>query len=364
MNAENQKIVIDSGSGYTKVGLSGDKNPRVCIPTAIARHSSSAASDLSCLIMGEEALNPPDEYIINRPISNGIITDWDLMESYWTFIFNDKLNINPEGSSIFMTEKYGLPTSEREKKAEILFEKFKTSSIFISNGATPILWGSRIMSGIVMDFGYDCTQIVPMRNGFGFKVAVQDCDLGGKDISQYLFTLLSKKNIKRISELDLENIKKKFCFCKTSDSSKEEVLKEIEYQLLDNSKIILGDERFLCTEIFFTPLFGKGSIFQYFIRSLYEADKETKSKFPRTVVIAGGNSIFPGLKEEITKAFQSYEKLTQKMNIIIKEEREFVQFFGASEHSAESYINSRLMTRSDYDELGAALGVRKKFFYI
>ena len=61
--------------------------------------------------------------------------------------------------------------------------------------------------------------------------------------------------------------------------------------------------------------------------------------------------------------FTINKKLTQKLNVIIKDKREFVQFFGASEHSAESYIGSRCMTRKEYDEWGKS-GVHHKFFYI
>lgn len=361
------KLILDTGSGYTKVGISGERNPRVYIPTALARPENSCATDLSCLLKGEEALNPPNNYTIERPMCKGIVKDWDLMEKFWSYIFENykqDLSMPIENSTIFMTEKFNVPNIERERKAEIFFERFNVSSMFICNGATSILWGNRVTTGFVIDFGYDYTQIVPMRNGFGFKVAVQECDIGGKDISDQLRTILSKKNNIKFQEQDIEEIKRKHCFCRTIDTPISELQKIINYKTKNNYSIELSDERYLCTEIFFTPIFGKGNLFHYFLKCLYEADKEIESNFRRTVVVAGGNSIFPGFAEEFKKSLESYEKLTKKVTVIMKDNREFAQFLGASEHSEESYISSRCMTKEEYEEMGASLGVRKKFFYI
>lgn len=360
---ESQKIIIDTGSGYTKLGLSKDKKPRFVIPTAVARPKDSAAIDKSCLLIGEEALAPPEDYVAERPMVKGVIKDWDLMEKYWAEIFENELKTDVKDSSVFMTEKFKVPKNQREKKAEIFFERFDVSSLFISNGATTTLWGSRVISCFVFDFGYDYTQIVPLRNGFGFKEVVQDCDLGGKDISDYLRMFLQKRNINNISEKDLENIKKNYCFCKTKNTPKEELEKEITYELPDGKKIHIEDERFLCTQIFFTPLFGKGNLFHYFLKCLYETDNETDSTFSRTVLVSGGNSLFPGFAEEFKEVLQAYEKYTKKLNIIIKDNRDYAQFFGISEHSAASYVGSRCMTRKYYEEWGIN-GVHRKFFYL
>ena len=360
---DNKKIILDTGSGYTKIGFSNQAEPQICIPTAIARPINSSSTDLSCVIIGNNVLNPPKDYSIDRPMYKGTITDWDLMEKYWSHLFKNELKIDINNSEIFMTEKFKLPKTEREKKAEIFFENFNVSSMFISNGATTTLWGSRVISGFLIDFGYDYTQIIPMRNGFGFKIATQECDIGGKDINQYLKELLIKKDISNISEQDLENIKIQHCFCKNKNTSENELNKCIKYKLSNDMYIDIDEERYLSTQILFTPLFGKGNIFNYLLKSLYEADNATDSTFRRTVVVSGGNSLFSGFETEFTDILQSFEKMTHKINVIIKDNRQFLQFFGASEHSAESYIGSRCMSKKDYEEWGAS-GVHHKFFYL
>lgn len=73
-------IVLECGSGYTKMGFAGNNRPSFVMPTSVA---SSSGSELTVLIGNDAELAGLHGYHVTHPVSNGVIQDWDAMERFW-----------------------------------------------------------------------------------------------------------------------------------------------------------------------------------------------------------------------------------------------------------------------------------------
>ena len=107
-------IVIDNGTGYTKMGWAGNKKPQFVISTAITlppthpsagvQRNTSNVKGLEDLdfVIGDEALKANKTHTVGYPIRHGQIDDWQLMESYWHDSFYKYLRCDPEDHHVLI----------------------------------------------------------------------------------------------------------------------------------------------------------------------------------------------------------------------------------------------------------------------
>jgi actin-related protein 2 len=62
---------------------------------------------------------------LSYPLKEGIVNNWEDMELVWKYAFDKKMKINNFGErNILLTEAACNPLKNREKMAEVMFEKF------------------------------------------------------------------------------------------------------------------------------------------------------------------------------------------------------------------------------------------------
>jgi actin-related protein len=61
---------------------------------------------------------------LNYPLEHGIIQNWDDLEAIWAHTFNNVLRVDSRDNPIMLTEAPRNPKANREKMAQILFEKY------------------------------------------------------------------------------------------------------------------------------------------------------------------------------------------------------------------------------------------------
>ena len=86
-------VIIDCGSGKCKAGISGKIEPMVEIPTVVCHPQSNdmvIKDDESNLLFGTKALEA-ENGILNQPIKNMKITDWDDFELFLGNLFKNEL---------------------------------------------------------------------------------------------------------------------------------------------------------------------------------------------------------------------------------------------------------------------------------
>ena len=98
---QGNKIICDNGSGFLKVGFSGDDYPRYTVPSIAGRpllRSGQKVGDINLkqLMLGDEA-SPLRSYLeITYPIREGIVEDWDDLTALWEYTFYTKMGL-PKG---------------------------------------------------------------------------------------------------------------------------------------------------------------------------------------------------------------------------------------------------------------------------
>ena len=99
---DHQAVIMDNGSGYSKMGYAGNLDPNIVIPTIIVDLENKNASTKDYeynYYIGDEAINKKKESSTHKliyPVKNGIVDNWDLMEKYWYKSIYDYLKCDPE----------------------------------------------------------------------------------------------------------------------------------------------------------------------------------------------------------------------------------------------------------------------------
>lgn len=208
-------VVMDNGTGLTKLGFAGNDSPSFVFPTAIATSSASTKTSKSSakssflsskrgledldFFIGSEALNASGpNYNLSYPIRHGQIENWDHMERFWESSIFKYLRCEPEDHYFLLTEPPLNPPENRESTAEIMFESFNCAGLYIAVQAVLALaasWTSskvqdRSLTGTVIDSGDGVTHVIPVAEGYVIGAAIKNIPLAGRDITLFIQSLL------------------------------------------------------------------------------------------------------------------------------------------------------------------------------
>ena len=181
-------IVVDNGTGYTKLGFASNSAPSFVLPTCVSEfdfgsggtnnnngvtntkennnnnnnnnnnknfahqysrshHSNNRVlSDLNYAV-GDDALAQINSQTIKWPISNGIVNDWTSMEKFWQKTLLSLLRVEPEEHFFLLTEPPLNPAENRERVGEIMFETFNVPGVHIGVQAVLALNASVALNG-------------------------------------------------------------------------------------------------------------------------------------------------------------------------------------------------------------------------
>jgi len=105
MYKNNKAIVIDNGTGFTKMGFSGNLDPDFVFPTAIAEINKKTDISISSkteefdYYIGDKAVEVASNsrsHSITYPMMNGMIDKWDQMEKFWHQSIYHYMKVDPQ----------------------------------------------------------------------------------------------------------------------------------------------------------------------------------------------------------------------------------------------------------------------------
>lgn len=125
---------------------------------ANSRHSGlmggndSVLAGLKDVMYGDDVLKYRAYLDISHPMENGIINNWDDMTLLWEHTFRERLNIDPRGQKILLTEPPLNPKRNREKMVATMFEHFGFESVYVGVQAVLTLYaqGTRRIHLVVL----------------------------------------------------------------------------------------------------------------------------------------------------------------------------------------------------------------------
>lgn len=372
---EKPVIILDNGSGHMKAGLANTEAPGAVFPACVGRpkHSKVGGDDSEDFFLGNAAIEKRGVLTITQPVEHGIVHDWNEMEMIWRHTFFNELRVNPEEHAVLVTEAPFNPKKNRERMIEVLFEKFDCPACFIAIQAVMSLYSSGRTTGCIVDSGDGVTHVVPVYEGFSCGHAIQRLNLAGRDLSQFMckelmsighnFTSSSEKDIAREMKesqcyvaIDFEEECKKF----------KETPMDIEklYMLPDGRELNLGSCRYRVPETLFDPaMLGKEmlGIHEATHKCIRDCDIDLRRPLLANIVLSGGNTMFAGIAERLTKELKALAPAKVTVNVIASPQRRYLVWMGASIVANLSTFSKMLIWKTDYDDVGPGIVHTKCF---
>ncbi|NVM27564.1 MAG: actin family protein [Candidatus Helarchaeota archaeon] len=361
-------VVVDNGTGITKNGYAGEDQPRSVFPTLIGYPKyTSIMTDVEHYTreyyIGEEALQLRGVLRLSYPVGHGIVEDWGAMEKIWHYTFYTDLRLDPGDHPILLTEPPLNPRPNREKMCEIMFETFNVPALYIAMQAVLSLYASGRTTGLVTDSGTGVTHVVPIYEGFALTHAISRLDLAGRDITEYLMRLLRQRGYALTTSAEKEivrDIKEKLCYVALDPEKELRLAEKVSgmeksYMLPDGETLTVGVERFLAPEVFFNPgAVGKETspMDEVIVEAVSKCDIDLRRDLYANIVLSGGSTMFPGLKERLTKEIAEMIPENVEVKIIAPPERMYSVWIGGSILSSLKTFQKMWVTRKEYKDIG------------
>jgi len=407
-------VVIDIGSGFTKMGFAGNIEPQFVIPTCVANSakkggavytSQSASSGIAELdfYIGDEAYQRKDSpnYLLSYPVSKGRIENWDDMERFLGQSIFRNLRCTPEEHNFLLTEPPFNTPENRELTAEIMFETFNVKGLHIAVQAVLALYaqvvndvtveqvqdaGSLDLTGMVVDSGDGLTHVIPVCHGFVIGSCIQEIPLGGRHVTEFVSDMLRDRCEPVPPEQRLEaarQIKEQHSYLARDvveeiqkydqDPKRFKTLNGTVPKTKESWQIQIGYERFLAPEIFFNPEIFVDNVTQTLPdlvdKCILQCPIDTRRKLYSNIVLSGGSTTFAHFKERLQRDLQlivdarlrRFQKVSGVMPQAIPVEvhggkrrghQRFAAWLGGSMFAAEPQFESHCKTKKEYDEVG------------
>lgn len=362
-------VVIDNGAWTTKAGMSGYNNPSVLIPTIVGTSknqlSESDILNTKDIYIGSDALNNDNVHNLNitYPIKDRKVTSLPDLEKIWGHIFNEKLKVKPEEHPVIITEAPLTPESTKMESMQIMFETFGAAAYYTSCPEVFTLFSAGLTTGTVVDSGETLTDILPVFECYPMHHVFSRLPIGGSHIDSYLKRLLLQSGIEISNKNEVEilkDIKEKLCYVTTDleeEQQKYEHVNEIEktYQMPDGPEVHIGAQRFRSVEPLFNPrlIQNQAEGLPHVIFNCINKCGDLKNDMFKKIVLSGGTSLFPGLKERLQKDITKLcTSNNQKINVIGNENRNNAAWLGGSILASQSSFSMMWIKKEEYHDVG------------
>ena len=410
----NPPIILDVGTGYTKMGYADNTRPNYIIPTIIGNRDLSKTSssqlkgteDLDFYI-GEEAINNPTLYANTNVMKHGQIDDWDKIEQFWEQCLFKYLRAEPEDHAILLTEPPLNSPDNREYTAEIMFETFNVPYLYIGMQAMLALaaaWSNknsdRSLTGCVVDSGDGVTHVIPVVHGFAISNAIQHVPIAGREMTQFIADLLKDREHQVPPEdrlVTARNIKERFCkvakhpsvMFSTFDKDRSKYIKTYTGIASKTNKPFtceVGYERFLAPEVWFSPELVSSDyttpISVLIDRAIQLSPITDRANLYKHIVLSGGSTTYEGLAKRLMADVQELSDKRLKENaereskrlgreikaghldvkVIEHKRQQYAVWFGGSMLAMSPPFINLCHSKQHYDEVGPSIARSSAMF--
>lgn len=237
------------------------------------------------------------------PVVKGEIKDFDGLEAVIRHVLYHHCGwVEGCEEHVVMVEPVMLSRIDRERLAQILFENFNVNSYFVSDAAVSSLYSVGKTSGIVVDVGYEKTDISAVADGMTQPSSSYRLHMGGRQMTERLKTLLREKGVdisvqeaeamkigaSKKAVLD-QNVQDRYVY-ELPDGERIHVQEEfdsIRQDMLDPSRVGLDCPPLsdICTTA--------GMV------TTLQGEKEMRKSLIENIFVCGGGSGFPQLAENL-----------------------------------------------------------------
>jgi actin-related protein 3 len=395
--AGNPAVVIDNGTGYTKMGFAGNSEPQYIIPTAVAIPSKDNGkgdfADLDYHI-GDAAYHPSihNTHRTVQPIAEGQIANWDLMEKLWHQSYYKYLRCDPELHYTVLTEPPMNDPKNKDYMAEVMFETFNVPGLQIAVQAVLALiasWeskkaaGRNPMTGLVVDSGDGVTHIIPVVDGFVIGSCIKHIPIAGRDMTKFVFEMhKDRENIPRSEGMRIaRETKENHCYvCKDMlkefrkyDQMPDGNILNLDDVLVEGSRETpfeyqVGYERFLAAEIFFNPAIYTSQaplpLPELIDQVVMSCPMDCRLDLLKSIVLSGGSTLYKDfakrvqmdVKKIVDRRLQaSNANASAEVTVLNHSMQRFAVWYGGSTMASMSTFEQNVVMRAQFDEVGPSV---------
>jgi|Transcript_1406 actin-related protein 3 len=400
-------VVIDNGTGYTKMGFAKNVEPTHMIPTCVAVNATSSTNgaagsmrgvmdDLD-FVIGDEAMAMAGSRDVMWPIRHGQVENWEMMEKFWQASMCQYLKCDPEEHYFLLTEPPLNPPENREYTAEVMFESFNVPGLYIGVQAVLALAASiaskkqnqyaSALTGTVIDIGDGVTHVIPVSDGYVLGSSIKSVPLAGRDLTTFVQYLMRERGERVPPEQAMDvarRVKEDYGYvCK--DVAKEFVLHErmpneyivqmhgVRGKTGDSWTADIGYERFLAPEVFFQPeIYSSDYITplpELVHQAIASAPIDTRRNLYGNIVLSGGSTMFKGfgkrIKRDVKRLVDGRNAATAKgstlagtevdVEVVTHHMQRAAVWFGGSVLASTPGFYASCHTKADYEEYGASI---------
>eukprot|EP00658_Telonema_sp_P-2_P001996 TRINITY_DN1074_c0_g1_i7.p1 TRINITY_DN1074_c0_g1~~TRINITY_DN1074_c0_g1_i7.p1 ORF type:complete len:348 (-),score=80.19 TRINITY_DN1074_c0_g1_i7:413-1420(-) len=323
--------------------------------------------DRDCYI-GREAMMKRAAMDLVWPIEGGVVKDWENMNKLWRHTVDNELRMavggNPEEidcHGVLLTDSPTNSKENREKLTKVMFDQFGVDNFYVAAQAVLSLYATGRTTGIVCDCGQSMSHTVPIFEGYAMPHAVQRVNLAGHALTDYLIRILVESNID-LTEAALfpiaDQIKEQLCQVSMDFDNEVDVFggKEKQFQMPDGTSVTVQNQIIRCPELLFRPVMDslecKG-LHELVHKTAMECDNDVRKDLFGNIVMAGGTSMFPFMRDRLQEDVQKKVAESVKVKVCSPPERRVSAWIGGSILSSLTQFKNMWISRSDYTEHGA-----------
>lgn len=430
-------IVIDLGSHTCKAGYAGEDAPKAVFPSVVGtidqmdvddsanaeRNSGSAIDSKNNvdsnkgkgkrkLYVGTQSLGfRRDHMEVLSPLKDGVVVDWDIVDSIWDHAFRECLLIDPKEHPMLLAELSSNTQQQRERTAELIFEKYKVPALFLAKNAVLTSFALGRATSLVVDCGGGSTTVAPVHDGYVLQKGVTTSPIGGEFLTYCLMKSLESKGITikprysfkrkeirpgefQIVDLDFPNTTESYklysqrviasdikeCVCRAPDTPYDESaysnIPMTPYELPDGQVIEIGADRFKTPDVLFNPSLAQTipgmenfaeniplrGLPQMVIDSINRCDVDIRRELFSSILLAGGTASMQQLKERLEKDLLEESPQAARVKVVSSgnaTERRFSVWIGGSILASLGSFQQMWFSKSEYEEHGASYIQRK-----
>lgn len=329
---------------------------------------------------------------MRSPIERGIVTNWDDMEQVLYHSIYNKLNLSLDARPLLLAEPPLNPKANRARITELMFETFNVPAFYLEKTAVLSLYAAGLMTGCVVESGDGVTFTVPVYEGFAFPHAINVLEMGGRDITSHLWSTLTEKSYhlsKCRSSVHPRRIKEKLSCISLESGVLCKLGGKSDYELPDGTKVTIEAERVTCSESLFNPSLlieetwkEKSKFYlktryyvdekQWFYGGIHDATYDTIMKTDidlhkdmyANIVLGGGNMMFPGIRERMTREITNLAPSSTEIKVIAPPSNSSRKlsiscWSGGSVLASLSSFKHMWISEDEYNETGPSIVHRK-----
>lgn len=338
-------IVIDTGTGFTKCGLAQENHVLSVVPSQVQMLQHPPQGQPQYVV-------PEHQEGSYSVLNRGVVSDWDALEVLWQHLFYCKLRVQPEEMAVLVADSPISPRTNREKVAEILFERFHVPAMQTVHQALLTLYAYGRTTGLVVGSGHGTSYVAPIITGDLAPIDTYRLDVAGADLTDYLTQLLMSGGHSLPKGGIVRQIKEACCYVAmdtATEMARNQSQVQVDFVLPDKHVITLGSERFCCPEALFQPnLLGLNQLGlpQLALLSISRLEVKQQEQLLANVVLEGGSTLINGFPERLR------QELGPGATVLGSPHRAVAAWLGGSIMACRDSFQSLWLTRREYEEEG------------